>query len=106
MATTTSTEKTTAKDVKAKEAELDKPANIPAATEFSTSGAPRQVTDFDPSHPAVDDNPRKDTSIKQNRIDFNDPGLTAEEAVIKNLKEGGSGVAVEGSDAPAATKKD
>ncbi|MFC3693117.1 hypothetical protein [Chenggangzhangella methanolivorans] len=67
------------------------PANIPAATDFSTSGAPRQVTDFDPSHPAVDDNPRKDTTLDQNRIDFNDPTLSESEAVAKAMAEQGSG---------------
>jgi hypothetical protein len=65
------------------------PANIPAATDFSTSGAPRQVTEFDPSHPAVDDNPRKDTTLDQNRIDFNDPNLDESEAVAKNLRQQG-----------------
>lgn len=67
------------------------PANIPPATEFSTAGAPVQVTDFDPSHPAVDDNPRKDTSLDQNRIDLNDPTLTESEAVAKNMADLGSG---------------
>ncbi|GBD48094.1 hypothetical protein [Methylopila sp. Yamaguchi] len=88
MATT----KTTAGDKPAEEAGAA-PANIPAATEFSTSGAPVQVTDFDPSHPAVDDNPRKDTTLDQNRIDFNDPGLSESEAVAKNLREQGVSVA-------------
>ena len=67
------------------------PANIPPATEFSTSGAPVQVTDFDKSHPAVDDNPRKDTTLDQNRIDFNDPNLSESEAVAKNMADQGMG---------------
>ena len=60
-------------------------ANIPAATEFAPSGAPVQTTDIDPSHPAVDDNPRRDTTVDQNRIDFNDPTLTGQEAVEQHL---------------------
>lgn len=82
---------------KAEETEGSQPANIPAAKEFSTSGAPVQVTDFDPSHPAVDDNPRRETTVDQNKIDFNDPGLSMEDAVVKNLTEQGSGSVVEGS---------
>lgn len=62
-------------------------AAIPAATEFAPSGAPVQsVPDVDPSHVAVDADPRKGTSETQNRIDFNDPTLSGEEAVVKNLK--------------------
>lgn len=61
-------------------------ANIAPATEFAPSGAPIQIVpDVDPSHPAVDNDPRKDTTLDQNRIDFNDPTLTSEEAVAKNL---------------------
>lgn len=61
-------------------------ANIPPATEFAPSGAPVQASDIDASHPAVDDNPRRDTTVDQNRIDFNDPTLTGQEAVEKNLE--------------------
>lgn len=61
-------------------------ANIAPATEFATSGAPVQTTEIDAAHPAVDDNPRRDTTVDQNRIDFNDPTLTGQEAVEKNLK--------------------
>lgn len=65
----------------------EKKANVAPATEFDPSGAPRQtVADVDPSHPAVDDNPRADTTEDQNRIDFNDPTLSGSEAVEKNLK--------------------
>jgi hypothetical protein len=67
-----------------------KKANIAPATEFAPSGAPVQtVPDVDPSHPAVDDNPRADTTEDQNRIDFNDPTLSGSEAVEKNLKQQG-----------------
>jgi len=61
-------------------------ANVAAANEFSPSGAPRQVTDIDVDHPAVDANPREGTTTNQNKIDFNDPTLTGQEAVEKNLK--------------------
>ncbi len=61
-------------------------ANIPPATEFDPSGAPRQIVpDVDPDHSAVDSNPRKNTTADQNRIDFNDPTLIGSEAVAKNL---------------------
>ncbi|NGP18916.1 hypothetical protein [Devosia aurantiaca] len=62
------------------------PANISGATNFDPSGAPIQiVSDVDPAHPAVDDNPRSGTSVDQNRIDFNDPTITGQEAVEKAL---------------------
>lgn len=61
-------------------------ANVAPAKEFSPSGAPRQVTDIDVDHPAVDANPREGTTANQNKIDFNDPTLTGQDAVEKNLK--------------------
>ncbi len=91
-ATKQSTAPKTAKEVKAKEAEQQKPADIAPATEFAPSGAPVQTTDIDLDHPAVDNNPRADTTIAQNRADMNDPGLSMEEAVAEQLKKGGSGV--------------
>ena len=87
------TKTSTAKTPTEKDEAGKAPAEIPAATEFSTSGAPVQVTEFDPSHPAVDDNPRKDTSVDQNKIDFNDPTLSSSEAVAKNLRDQGIDVA-------------
>ncbi|KKB81311.1 hypothetical protein VW35_02300 [Devosia soli] len=70
------------------------PANIADATEFNSSGAPVQtVADVDPSHPAVDSNPRAGTTVDQNRIDFNDPTKTGAEAVAENLREQGIEVA-------------
>lgn len=67
-----------------------KPAAPKPATTFSPSGAPEQtVADVDPSNPAVDADPRANTSADQNRIDFNDPGLSSAEAVQKNLKAQG-----------------
>lgn len=65
---------------------LTQAANIPAATEVDTSGSPQQVVpDVDMSHPAVDDDPRKGTTVAQNRIDFNDPTISGQEAVERNL---------------------
>lgn len=64
---------------------LNAPANIPAATEFLPSGAPAQTTDFDVNHPAVDNNPRANTTVVQNQIDFNDPTIEGHEAVARNL---------------------
>jgi hypothetical protein len=67
-----------------------KQANVAPATEFDPSGAPVQtVADVDPSHPAVDDNPRANTTEEQNRIDFNDPTISGQEAVEKSLKQQG-----------------
>lgn len=66
------------------------PANIPAATEINTSGAPQQVVPgVDMSHPAVDSNPRAGTTVDQNRIDFNDPTIPGHDAVAKALNEQG-----------------
>lgn len=70
------------------ETPASKPANIPAATSISTSGAPQQIVpDVDLSHPAVDNDPRAGTTVEQNKIDFNDPTLTGAEAVEKNLAD-------------------
>ncbi|HJE24925.1 MAG TPA: hypothetical protein K8W01_14815 [Methylorubrum populi] len=72
------------------ETEGQKPANIPAATEIDTSGAPQQVVPgVDMSHPAVDSNPRAGTTVDQNRIDFNDPTIPGHDAVAKALNEQG-----------------
>ena len=60
---------------------------IPAATKIDPSGAPVQIVpDVDLNHPAVDADPRANTTADQNRIDFNDPSLDGSEAVEKNLK--------------------
>lgn len=58
------------------------------ATEIEASGAliePTIVERVDVDHPAVDNNPREGASVASNQIDFNDPTLTQEEAVVKNL---------------------
>lgn len=63
-------------------------SGIAPATKFDPSGAPMQtVPGVDASHPAVDADPRANTSEDQNRIDFNDPSLSGAEAVQKNLAE-------------------
>lgn len=68
------------------------PADIKAAKEFAPSGAPVQtVPDVDPNHPAVDANPRANTTVEQNRIDFNDPTISGAEAVAQNLKDQAKG---------------
>jgi hypothetical protein len=65
-------------------------ANIPPATEIDPSGAPVQIVpDVDLAHPAVDNDPRKGTSVNQNRIDFNDPTTSGAEAVADNLNAQG-----------------
>ncbi len=46
------------------------------------------VTKVDPSHPAVDANPRAGTPAESNLIDFNDPTLSQEDAVLQKLAEG------------------
>ncbi len=54
---------------------------------FEASGAPHQIVDdVDASHPALDADPRANTTAEQNRIDFNDPSLEAGEAVRRNLE--------------------
>ncbi|MBN6819526.1 hypothetical protein JRF84_07975 [Methylobacterium organophilum] len=80
------------------------PANLPAATEVSTSGAVQQVVpDVDLSHPAVDDNPRARTSVVQNAIDFNDPTISGADAVVNNLNA--QGVPTKGGEEAAADVK-
>lgn len=61
---------------------------VPAATKIDTSGAPQQIVpDVDLSHPAVDNDPRANTTAEQNRIDFNDPTIEGHDAVEQNLKD-------------------
>lgn len=62
-------------------------AKVDAATEINTSGAPQQIVDgVDMDHPAIDANPRANTSAVQNAIDMNDPSKTGAEAVEEALK--------------------
>lgn len=68
----------------------DTAADIAAATKIDTSGAPQQIVpDVDLEHPAVDSDPRAGTSVAQNQIDFNDPTLSGQDAVKKNLADKG-----------------
>ena len=69
----------------AKKTETVKPADT-----IDTAGAPQQIVpDVDMDHPAVDNDPRAGTTVEQNKIDFNDPTLSGQEAVEKNLKDQG-----------------
>lgn len=67
--------------------DLSGPADIAPATDFEASGAPLQVTGFDPGHPAVDNDPRAHTTVDQNRIDFNDPVRTGAEIVTERMRD-------------------
>ena len=61
---------------------------IAAATEFDPSGAPVQIVpDVDVDHPAVDNDPRANTSAEQNRIDWNDPTKSGQEVVEERMAE-------------------
>ena len=60
---------------------------VAPATTVNPSGAPDQIVpDVDLDHPAVDNDPRANTTADQNRIDFNDPNISGQEAVERNLK--------------------
>ena len=80
--------KTPAADATGADLDTSGKANISRAEQFSTSGAPVQVVpDVDPSHPAVDNDPRAGTTVDQNKIDFNDPTLSGPEAVAQMLEK-------------------
>lgn len=86
MAETKTTE-TAGKAAVAADLDTSGPANIAPAEAFSTSGAPVQIVPgVDPSHPAIDNNPRAGTTFQQNAIDMNDPTLTGPEAVAQMLE--------------------
>lgn len=79
-----------APDGKPAETEGQKAANIAPATSIDPSGAPQQVVpDVDLDHPAVDANPRANTTVDQNKIDWNDPTIPSAEAVADQLNEQG-----------------
>ena len=62
------------------------------ATDFEASGAviePAAKEAVDMDHPAVDNNPRAGVPADSNRIDFNDPSKSQQEAVADNLKAQG-----------------
>ncbi len=54
--------------------------------DFGASGAPRVELHVDTSHPALDADPRSNTTAKQNQIDLNDPTKSGSEAVTEALK--------------------
>lgn len=69
----------------AKPAEVQK---LDPAKEVAASGAiiePEIAAGVDMAHPAADSNPRATSTADMNRIDFNDPTLSQEEAVAENL---------------------
>jgi hypothetical protein len=70
-----------------KDDEGSKPADIAPGTEMEASGAiiEEAAKKVDLDHPAVDNNPRADTTVRQNQIDFNDPAKPQKEAVEENL---------------------
>lgn len=68
------------------------PAGIAPATDIDTSGAPQQIVpDVDLDHPAVDADPRANTTEQQNRIDFNDPVKSGAEVVAEQLAKQAQG---------------
>lgn len=80
----------TTKDTAAADRDVSGPADIAPATDFEASGAviePGAKKGVDLKHPAVDNNPREGTTKDMNRIDFNDPTISDQEAVEKNLGE-------------------
>ncbi len=69
-------------------ATASKADDLKPATEVAASGAiiePEIVERIDTTHPAVDDEPRKGVPEASNQIDFNDPTLSPEEAVLRHL---------------------
>ena len=64
------------------------PATIGTSVDASGSIMEPEAKDAIPlDHPAVDNNPRAGTTEQQNQADFNDPTLSAEEAVKENLSK-------------------
>jgi len=64
------------------------PEKLAPATEVEASGAiiePAIAQGVDMNHPAVDANPRENSTPEMNQIDFNDPTKTPEQAVADNL---------------------
>jgi hypothetical protein len=61
-------------------------AELAPATDIDTSGAPQQIVpDVDLDHPAVDGDPRANTTETMNRIDFNDPRRAGVDVVTDAL---------------------
>lgn len=83
--------KTTNDGADATDATDTEKAAIAPATTFSTSGAPVQIVpDVKPDHPAVDNDPRANTTVRDNAITFNDPNKPGPEAVADLLAASGS----------------
>jgi hypothetical protein len=62
-------------------------AEIAPAEAIDTAGAPQQIVpDVDMQHPAVDNDPRANTTEDMNRIDFNDPVRSGREVVEDALR--------------------
>jgi len=59
-----------------------KQGNLEASGTFIEDGAKKAI---DVNHPAVDNNPREGTTVRQNAVDFNDPNLDPQEAVRASL---------------------
>jgi hypothetical protein len=85
--TTQAAPKASTKTKAAPDGDTSGPANLAPATDFSTSGAVRQVTDIPVDHPAIDNDPRAGTTADQNRIDMNDPTRPGHEVVEEALKQ-------------------
>ena len=67
---------------------LAAPEKLTPATDVAASGAliePGVVKRVDTAHPAVDDNPRKNTRVIDNTITFNDPTVPGHVQAARNL---------------------
>lgn len=67
---------------------LLKEDDLTPATEMAASGAfiePTIVDRIDTGHPAVDNEPRKGAPVIATMIEFNDPTISGQEAVERNL---------------------
>ena len=79
-------------ETKPNTADTKKTGTVPPGTTVEPTGViaePAVLDAVDTTHPAVDDNPRKNVPEHSNRIDFNDPTLSGVEAVEQNLKAQG-----------------
>jgi hypothetical protein len=55
------------------------------ADKKETTALTERSVDVDVDHPALDSDLRKNATVKQNRIDLNDPTVSGQEAVERNL---------------------
>lgn len=87
MAVTTNTPKKPAADGAEK-------ANLTPATDVAASGAiiePEILSGIDTGHVSVDNNPRKDSTVDMNKVDFNVPsGVQAPEETVEDELKGKS----------------